>query len=252
MKIAYKDARDALSEPMLKVDEELRLVAAWQHRKDPSALEMLVRSHARLAYAMAARYSRNPSHIQDLAQEGMLGIVKAADRFRPECGTRFATYSKWWIMTFVSSAVAKVSTVVDMPSRTFLDAKMGKLPEAEQAIAFSAASGGVALDAPIGEDGDMTVLDLMECPRPNPEAAAEKHSTQDFYVASLKAAMRTLRPREAEVLKRRKLTETPETLEEIADDLGVTRERVRQIESQALNKLKKALMTGGFRPETLV
>lgn len=239
--LSYKAA---LREPMLTAAEEQQAFSDWKERRDPRALERIVRSHARLAWSVAARYSRNESNIEDLAQEGILGIMRAADKFDPSRGIRFATYSRWWIRTFIASAVAQVEAVVDIPSRTFSAARSGNLPEDELEIA-RAASGAIALDAPIG-DGDASAIDLLPCPRPDPEDGAATRGSQRLWTESLRRAMRVLKPREAEIVIRRRLSDVPETLEQVAADLGVTRERVRQIEDIALTKLRRALIEDGF------
>src|SRR5690625_4737142 len=124
--------RQSILEPMLEAKEELEAIIAWQDEKDQAALEKLVRSHARLSWAIAARYTRNQVHMEDLAAAGLQGSMRAADRFDRNAGTRFATYAKWWIRTFVSNEVSKVSVVVDIPSRIYLDTRMGRV-EGDQA-----------------------------------------------------------------------------------------------------------------------
>jgi len=240
-----------MSEPMMSPEEEAAVIEAWQQRKEPRALERIVRSHARLAYSMASRYTNNQDHLDDLASEGMIGIMKAADKFDPSCNTRFATYSRWWIMTFISASVGKVSTVVDMPARTYIDAKMGRLEGPDGERAHMAVFGGIDLDAPINDEADLTAIDLLECPRPTPEMIVGKKTVEGFHRDVVGKALEVLKPREVEVLTRRRLKEFPDTLEEIASDLKVTRERVRQIEVKAMGKLKRALISAGFPVSTL-
>ncbi len=243
MRLSY---RNAMNQPMLSPQEEVEVIEAWQVRKDPKALDRICLSHARLAYSIASRFTQNPDHLEDLAQEGIVGLMKAADKFDPQAGTRFATYSRWWIMTFVSAAAAKVGTVIDMPSRTYLEAKIGKLKGPDKAAAQMAAFGAVALDAPIGEEGDLTAMDMLECPRPDPEEISSKTSNEKYYRQTVAKALDVLKPREREVMMRRRLNDRPETLEAIAQDLGVTRERVRQIEMMAVSKVHKAIVAEGF------
>src|SRR3546814_3478249 len=99
----------------------------------------------------------------------------------------------------------------------------------------------MALDAPLG-DGDLSAKDLLPCPRPDPEHGASSVGAQKLWTDSLRRAMRVLKPRESEILIRRRLSDVPETLEAVALDLGVTRERIRQIEVAALAKLRRALI----------
>src|SRR3546814_790423 len=211
---------------MMTQEEEVEVFVAWKERRDHQALERIVRSHARVAWSVAVRYTRNDSNVEDLAQEGMLGIMRAADKYDPTRGIRFATYSRWWIRTFVATAAAQVETVVDMPARTFSDARMGRLPEGEQQKALAAASGVMALDAPLG-DGDLSAKDLLPCPRPDPEHGASSVGAQMLWTDSLGRALRVLKHRESEILIRRRLSDVPETLEAVALDPGVQRERDR-------------------------
>jgi RNA polymerase sigma factor (sigma-70 family) len=239
-----------MNEPMMTPEEEVAVIEAWQQRKEPKALERLVMSHARLAYAMASRYTNNQDHMEDLAAEGIIGIMKAADKYDPTQGTRFCTYCRWWIMTFISASAAKVATVVDMPSRTYIDAKMGRLGE-DGDKAHMAVFGGIDLDAPINDEADLSAIDLLECPRPNPEQATTKKFNEVLYAEFLVKTMATLKPREREILQRRRLSDFPETLEEIAESMGITRERVRQIEAKAFGKLRRALISAGFPVSSL-
>lgn len=235
-----------MKEPLLTKEQEQDAIKSWQEKQDWKALETLVRSHARIAYSMAYRYTNNPDHMEDLASEGIYGLMKAADKFDSTQGTRFATYSRWWVMTQISQSLAKVSTVIDMPSRTYIDAKMGRLSGNDQDKAHMAVFGGIDLDAQISDESNHSAMDLLECNRPNPEEEAEINSDEHFQQNMILQALNTLKDRERQVIMRRKLKTEPDTLEIIANDLKVTRERVRQIEVKAMTKLKRTLISMGF------
>ena len=148
----------------------------------------------------------------------------------------------------VSRQISKVASVIDIPARTFLEAR-GSGIENERLTwaARQAARGEVPLSAPIGDESDMTVGDLIRCTRPDPEAeiiAEDKDANLKRSVADAVAG--ALTPREAAVMRRRALAAVPETLETIATDLRVSRERIRQIEVTALGKLKRHLICAGF------
>lgn len=248
MSITYKQA---VSAPMITKEEELEALQKWQEHGDQKGLESLVISHARLAYSTAYKYANNPDHVEDLAIEGITGLIKAAEKFDASKGTRFSTYARFWIMTKITQALPQVAGVIDVPSRTFIDARMGRLEGPDKDKAHMAVYGGINLDAPIGDEEGMTAMDMLECPRMNPEQAVSASSDADYRQELLITAMQDLSSREREVITRRKLKATPETLEEISQDLGVTRERVRQLESRAMGKLRRSMTNAGFLPSML-
>lgn len=244
--------QDAINEPLISAEVEAEAIRRWQEEKHTDSLEILLKSHARIAYSMASQYASNQDQIQDLAAEGMIGLMKAADKFDPSKNTRFATYCYWWIMTMITTGLPKVSAVIDVPARTFIDARMGRLVGPDADKAHMAVYGGINLDAPISEeDGGMTAMDKLECPRMNPEDSLAASSEDEYRVDVLKQALDELEPREREVVIRRKLATEPETLEQISKDIGVTRERVRQLESRAFTRLRRSLLAKGFSPAML-
>ncbi len=236
----------AINEPLITAEQEAIAIKNWQEKKDQKALEILIKSHARIAYSMANRYTNNTTHMEDLAADGIIGLMKAADKFDPSRGTRFATYSRWWVMTCITQALPKVTQTVDISARTLIDSKMGRLEGPEKDRARAAVFGVIQLDAPISDDEGMTAIDLLECPQPNPEEASQIKSDADYRREMLMGCMSELNDRERQILIRRKLANQSETLEQISSDIGVTRERVRQIESRAMAKLKRSLMSKGF------
>lgn len=238
--------QQAIHEPMIGAEEELQAIIDWQDKGDKRALEKLIRSHARLSYSTAARYTKNSDHLSDLAAAGMQGIMRAADRFNRDAGTRFATYAKWWIKTFVSNEVGKVSVVVDIPSRIYLDTKMGRIEGERGDRAQMAVFGGIDLHAPLGEDGATSAMDRLECPRPTPESSVNIMRKETTFEEAVAKSMKKLTTRERNIIKRRRLKDPPDTLDIIADDIEVTRERVRQIEVKAMGKLKSTLVKEGF------
>jgi RNA polymerase sigma-32 factor len=236
----------AINEPLISAEVEAEAIKRWQEEQHEPSLVILIKSHARIAYSMANRYTNNAEHMKDLAAEGVAGLMRAADKFDPSKGTRFATYSRWWVMTYITQALPKVSTVVDISSRTLIDAKMGRLKGPDKDKAHAAVYGGIHLDAPISEDDGMTAMDLLECPRLNPEQSAQANSEEEFRRQMLEECLNELTPRERKIVERRNLAAHPETLEQISADIGVTRERVRQIQSRALARLKRSLTAKGF------
>lgn len=229
---------------MLTPEEESRLIAAWQRDRDVASRDRVVRAYARMCYSIAARYSSNPDHIEDLAQEGAFGVMRALDRYDPARGTRFSTYSRMWVKNFVAYAVSRVSTVVDVPARKFLEARSGRLGDG-MGSAISASA--ISIDSSPREDG-LDIVDLLVSPEPGPEEVAEHASSHQHHKRLVEEAMCSLTERERAVVSRRSLSDIPETLDQIAEDYGLTRERIRQIEAAALTKMRKALESLGADP----
>lgn len=233
---------------MLTADEERELIRAWREDGDHAARDRIVASHMRLCYSIAARWDGNEEHVKDLAQEGAFGLMHALDKFDPARGTRFATYAAYWVKTGIRQKLGLVASVVDIPVRTYLKARGGGFEdEAQTWQARQASRSEVALDAPIGTEGEGSVVDTLRCGRPDPEAISMESDKATTIRRALDDAMsKAMTPREAAVLSGRTLAEKPQTLEQIANQLGVSRERVRQIEVAALGKLRRHLLASGF------
>jgi RNA polymerase sigma-32 factor len=245
--------RQSLQQPMLTQEEELELIARWRTSRDESAKDRLICTHMRICYAVAARYDNNEEHIKDLAQEGVFGLMVAIEKFDETRGVRFAAYAKWWVMNEVAKNSSTVATVIDIPPRLYLGARGGGFDdESIPWEARQAARGGVPLDAPISDDSEATVIETLQDKRPDPEEASLELNRLEVFKTSVDKALATaMNEREAIVLRRRALSETPDTLEEISADLNVSRERVRQIEAAAIGKLRKYLISSGF-PRSLL
>jgi RNA polymerase sigma factor (sigma-70 family) len=240
----------AFRETMLTQDEESGLVDRYRTDGCRKSLDRLVRTHARMAFSVARRWSNNEAHMQDLAQEGMIGIMKAADKFNPSFGKRFAQYCRWWILSSISSKASEVVCVVDMPDRVFIAHRRKRL-EGDDAAIVGAAVSSLSIDEPQGEFGGATFGEMLASEEATPEAAALRSQTNIYFRQAVEKAMEGLNEREREILRRRRLTETQETLEEIAAGFDLTRERIRQIENAAMRKVERNLREAGFRAEEL-
>ena len=236
----------AMNEPLLAVEQEREALRRWQENGDRNALELLLRSHARQAWSQASRWTDNPVHLEDLAAEGMIGLMRAADNFNRELDVRFSTYSSWWVMTSISTALSRVKTVIDIPPRAYIDARMGRLTGEEGAQAQMAVHGQVALDAPPGDEG-LPPTDRLPSADPTPEETAAARSSQDLMKRMLQEALESLAPEEAQIIRRRKLKSTPDSVAEVAADLGMPRNRLRQVENRALMRLRRQLLEAGFQ-----
>lgn len=240
--------RSASREPMLTAEEEARLIEAWQSRRDRAARDRIVRAYGRLCFSVAARYTSNPDQQEDLAQEGAMGLLKALDRFDPAKGASFSSYARLWIRNYVQVAVARVASVVDVPTRMFFDFRSGHMDGASEA--FAATMPALSLDEPLG-DSSLTVADALPSREPSPEEIISDGAASEYFSGVIAEVLDTLDSRGKAVVTRRVLADPPDTLERIAVDFGVTRERIRQIEMSALKKMRKVLEDRGFDPSLL-
>ena len=235
----------AMKESLLEAPEEREAIRRWQVEGDRAALEVLLRSHARQAWSLASRWSDNPAHLEDLAAEGMIGLIRAADSFDLDQDVRFSTYAAWWVMNGISSAVARIKSVIDVPSRALVEMRSGKLTDEDHAMVQMAMQGIVALDAPVG-DGTLSLLDALVSAERNPEeeAAAESlHLAQQDLIAR---ALNVLNYDEAEVIRRRRLQAVPDSIDDVAEAMRMSRDKLRQVERRALTRLRRVLLENGF------
>ncbi|MBY3151202.1 sigma-70 family RNA polymerase sigma factor [Rhizobium laguerreae] len=235
----------ALRQPILAPDVELKLIRAYKENKDEKALDAISRSYARLCYSIASHFTNDEHRIEDLAQEGSFGIRKAVEKYDPDKGTKFSTYSRLWIQNYVAMAAASVLSDITVPARAFIDARMGRLQPGRNDSAVFAAMPFIMLDAPVGDENVTSQMDLHVMDEVTPETILAEEDQQAAMRRVIAAALASLTQREATVIMRRKLQDTPDTLEEISEDFGVTRERIRQIEAIAMDKLKDALVANG-------
>lgn len=237
---------EALRQPILAPDVELELIRAYKEERDEKALEAISKSYFRLCYSIASMYTRDENRMQDLAQEGSFGIRKAVEKYDPGKGTKFSTYSRPWVQNHIAMAASAVLNDITVPSRAFMDARMGRLGDGRNDSAVFAAMPFVPLDAPVCDDNMTSQMDLHVREERTPESILELEDMQEAMGKAIETAMAALSPRERNVVARRKLQDVPDTLEEISEDFGVTRERIRQIETGALGKMRSALEQAGL------
>ena len=274
--------------PLLEREEEVKLGNELRDKGDEKALDKLVSSHLRLVVKMAAGFKGYGLPVSDLIQEGTLGLMDAAKKFDPEKGVRFSTYARWWILASIqdyvmrNSSIVKIGTTPAQKSLFFnlrrLRAKISNnlvgpmsdedrleiarilgVPKASVERMEALLSGyDASLNSTIGSDeSDGSELqEFLEDDRPNPEENIAYQSHQTSRSNVIAKAMAALDERERQIIKHRFLEESKPTLEEIGHDFGVSKERIRQIESRALEKLKlflkKLPRTKGDRLEDLL
>lgn len=257
-----------MKQDLLGRDEELALARAWRDEGDEKALHALVMAYTRLVVAIAARFRHYGLPMADLIQEGNVGIMQAANRFDLKREVRFSTYAVWWIRASVQDYVLRNWSIVRTGTTSahkslffklrhlrarISDAEGGTLTdEGRQQIADSIgvqitdvaymeqrlAGADTSLDAPLGDDSDMSRVDLLADTRPNPEESSIMSHDGAKLHQWLGEALRKLTPREREIIMRRRLADEAATLEHLGDDLGVSKERIRQLETRALHKMR--------------
>ena len=265
-----------MSAEMLDAETELALARAWRDDRDEEALHRLVNAYMRLAVSMAGKYKRYGASRADLIQEAGVGLMKAADRFDPERGVRFSTYAQWWIKASIQDYVMRNWSMVRTGSTTPQKALFFNMKRVESKLEREAEQRGETLDShqlqelvaqEIGvsmrdvemmkgrmSGGDFSLnamqttdndgrewMDTLEDDSPQAAETVERNHDLDQVRNWLNDAMQALSDRERYIVAQRKLVEEPRTLESIGEELGLSKERIRQVESAALTKLRKRL-----------
>ena len=268
--------RQAMRAEFLDADTEAALARAWRDDRDEQALHRLVTAYMRLAISMASKFRRYGAPMNDLIQEASLGLMKAAEKFDPERGVRFSTYAVWWIKASIQEFVMRNWSMVRTGSTSAQKSLFFNMRRVQAQLAREAQQEGIQLDAlqlrmrvaevigvPIhdvemmegrlsGSDFSLNAtqssdeegrewLDTLEDEGANPEeSVAESHDglTMKNW---LDEAMERLTDREKYIVTQRRLIEDPRTLESLGEELSLSKERIRQLEAQAFNKMRKSL-----------
>lgn len=266
--------RSAMKAPYLERDEEHQLAVRWKEAGDQEALHQLTSAHMRLVISVAGKFRYYGLSMSDLIQEGHVGLLKAAARFDPDREVRFSTYATWWIRASIQDHILRNWSIVRggtssaQKSLFFnlrrLRAKLtqvnGGVPTHETFAEIASAIGvsvkdvanmssrlsgpDMSLNAPLTErDGESADRqDFLVDETPNQGVTVPEAMDRERRSAWLKSAMNVLSERELRIVNERRLSEEGATLESLGIALGISKERVRQIESRALEKLKAALV----------
>ncbi|WP_084396224.1 RNA polymerase factor sigma-32 [Henriciella aquimarina] len=265
--------RTAMNKPMLTQEHELDLALRWRDERDEEALHELTSAYMRLVISMASKFRHYGLPLSDLVQEGNVGLMQASMRFDPDRAVRFSTYASWWIRSSIQDFVlrnwsivrtgttaaqkslffnlkrlrAKIGdtddTVISPENRHWVATHLGVAERDVDAMASRLSASDRSLNAPLATDSETQWQDLLE----DETAVTEERVMEARDGARRKRwiaeALKTLNERETLIIRERRLTDDTVTLEVLGQRLGISKERVRQIEHQALGKLRKALVT---------
>jgi RNA polymerase sigma-32 factor len=255
---------------MLERDQEYQLAKRWREHGDRDAADQLVASHLRLAAKIAMGYRGYGLPVSEMISEGNVGLMQALNRFEPEKGFRFATYAMWWIRACIQDYVLRSWSLVKIGTTTNQKRLFFKLRSAKSKIAALESGdlhpdqvaliaqsfdvtdqdvvdmnrrlgGDKSINAPIRDDGEAGEWqDYLVDQSPSPEAIVVEQDETERQRKALIAAIDVLDDRERDVFEARLLADEPQTLEELAIRFNVSRERIRQIEARAFEKVRKA------------
>jgi RNA polymerase sigma-32 factor len=275
--------QEALRFPLLDPEEERALAERWRDTRDPEAAQRLLGSHLRLVFKIARGFRGYGLPLGELVAEGNVGLMQALSKFEPDRGFRFATYAMWWIRAAIQEYVLHNRSLVKMGTtaaqkRLFFNLRRikgelgefgdGDLPaEVVSNIAKELsvtedevtemnrrlAASDQSLSAPMGADEDTQWQDMLVAERPDQETVLAEESELRWRRELLDKGMQVLNERERHILSERRLSDGPKTLEDLSQIYGVSRERIRQIEARAFEKLQKAMLaaaanSAGDRP----
>jgi RNA polymerase sigma-32 factor len=257
--------------PLLDPQEEYMLAKRWREHEDPEAAHRLVTSHLRLVAKIAMGYRGYGLPLSEIVSEGNVGLMQAVKRFEPDKGFRLATYAMWWIRAAIqeyilrSWSLVKIGTTAAQKKLFFglrrakgqiealeegdlthehvetIAKKLG-VPEEEVVNMNRRMSGpDSSLNAPMGADSDMEWQDWLADDELDQESRLAESEELDERRTLLSAALDELTERERDILQERRLKDEPMTLEELSKKYGISRERVRQIEVRAFEKLQQAM-----------
>ena len=257
--------------PMLDRQEEYMLAKRWREDGDRDAADRLVISHLRLVAKIARGYCGYGLPLADMISEGHIGLMQAVERFEPERGFRFSTYAVWWIKSAIQEYILRSWSLVRMgttanqkklffnlrkaksrisaldegdmrPDQVKLIAKRLSVTEQDVADMNRRLSGDASLNDPIHEESESAEWqDWLVSESPNQETMLAASEEFDNRRKALSVVLGVLNARDRRIFVGRRLAEEPMTLAELADEFGVSRERVRQIEARAFEKVQKAV-----------
>ncbi|MFO1136074.1 MAG: RNA polymerase sigma factor RpoH [Rhodoblastus sp.] len=265
--------------PLLEPEQEYMLAKRWREHQDSAAAHKLVTSHLRLVAKIAMGYRGYGLPIGEVVSEGNVGLMQAVKRFEPDKGFRLATYAMWWIRAAIQEYILRSWSLVKMGTtanqkKLFFNLRKAKSqisaleegdlrPENVKAIAHKLGvseqevvemnrrlGGDASLNSPLRSDGEAEWQDWLVDDSASQETILADSEESDNRLTALRGALSVLNDRERRIFEARRLRDEPMTLEELSEEFGVSRERVRQIEVRAFEKVQAAVREGVAKLET--
>jgi RNA polymerase sigma-32 factor len=259
--------------PMLQPEQEYMLAKRWREHEDPDAAHQLVTSHLRLVAKIAMGYRGYGLPIGEVVSEGNVGLMQAVKRFEPEKGFRLATYAMWWIRASIQEYILRSWSLVKMGTtasqkKLFFNLRKAKSqisaledgdlrPDQVEIISTRLGvskqdvidmnrrmSGDASLNAPLREEGEGEWQDWLVDQSSSQEKVLADREESDNRLGALRGALSVLNTRERRIFEARRLSDDPITLEDLSDEFDISRERVRQIEVRAFEKVQAAVKSG--------
>ena len=261
--------------PVLTAEQEVDLSRRWLEQGDKAAADKLVLSNMRAVIKISSEFANQHVPFADLVQEGTIGLLRAVDRFDPERGTRFLSYAAWWIRAFIRDYLLRTRSLVRLGTTQRQRTVYSRLGKAKAAAAREGLAGearmermveligvdratvesmmgrlggyDVSLDQPVGYEGDSAPRgNFIPGDQATPEELLGEAEQDRLDRSNLRKAIATLPEREQLIIRRRHLSDRPDTLQEVGEDLGISRERVRQLEVRALRRMREWLRNEGY------
>ncbi|MCQ0091187.1 RNA polymerase factor sigma-32 [Roseovarius sp. M141] len=280
-------SRKAMKAELLDAETELKLAYAWRDQRDEEALHRLITAYMRLAISMASKFRRYGAPMNDLIQEAGLGLMKAAEKFDPDRGVRFSTYAVWWIKASVQDYVMRNWSMVRTGSTSSQKSLFFNMRRVQARLEREAMAQGAELDGyqlremiaqvvgvPLrdvemmqgrlsGSDFSLNAtqssddegrewIDALQDDAPRGDELVEVDHDLAALRKWLRAAMDQLNERERFIVRERKLRDEPRTLESLGTELNLSKERVRQLEAAAFQKMRRTLEATGTEVQSLL
>lgn len=274
--------KQSMKQPLLERDHEFEIARRWREQGDQAALHELVSSYTRLVVALATKFRNYGLSMGDLVQEGNVGLMQAAARFEPDREIRFSTYATWWIRSAMQDFVLRNWSIVrtgttaaqkslffnlrrmrakieeasgrplDDDGRDKIAAQLGVDISEVEAMEIRMAASDQSLNSPVADGAESEWQDFIADTRANPEEVVIGMRDAQTRSRWLAEALGELSTRERTIIAQRRLTDEGATLEELGRELGVSKERVRQLEHRALMKLRSSILRRVDQPTDLL